>query len=258
MLKKIVVIEDEEQLGRLIQTFLEKHDYKVSYVRDGDSGLQVIRDIKPDLVLTDLLLPGIHGFDICKSLKGDGQLMHIPLIVMSAVYKTARDKYEAQRMGVDAFLEKPLNFHKLLLTINQLTGTAEDHPEEKNTIDSKQEASRSLDREILKLQKDYADQLPEKIEIMEHLWGNIQKSDNNEKRLTKLRRFAHKLSGSGETFGFDEITKYACELEEILDVIILEGEHSLEKRKEKIDGILDNMRLHPVVTTGKQLRKMEL
>lgn len=257
MLKKVVVIEDEEQLGRLIQAFLEKHDYKVSYVKDGESGLQVIRDAKPDLILTDLLLPGVHGFDICKAIKNDPQLMDIPLMVMSAVYKTAKDKHEAQRMGVDEFIEKPLNFHKLLLTINRLTGS-EDHPEEGPTPDSKLETGRSLDHEILKLQKAYADQLPEKIESMEHLWGNIQKNDNNEKRLTKFRRLAHKLCGSGETFGFDEITKYARELEEMLDIIILEGEHSLEKRKEKIDGILDNMRLHPMVTTGKQLRKMKI
>ncbi len=257
MLKKIVVIEDEEQLGRLIQAFLEKHEYKVYYVKDGESGLQTIHEEKPALVITDLLLPGVHGFDICKSLKSDVQTMHIPLIVMSAVYKTTRDKHEAQRMGVDEFIEKPLNFHKLLLTINRLTGTA-DQTGEKTTPDSKQAAGRHLDREILKLQKDYADQLPEKIESIEHLWGNIQRSDNNEKRLTKFRRLVHKLSGSGETFGFDEITKYARELEEVLDVIILEGEHSLEKRKEQIDGILDNMRLHPVVTTGKQLKKMKI
>lgn len=257
MLKKIVVIEDEEQLGKLIQAFLEKHDYKVFYVKDGDSGLQTIREKKPDLILTDLLLPGIHGFDICKAIKADPELMHIPLMVMSAVYKTARDKYEAQRMGVDEFIEKPLNFHELLLTMNRLTG-AEDQPGGKTASGSRDEAGHSLDREILKLQKDYADQLPEKIEIMEHLWGTIQTSDNNEKRLTKLRRLAHKLCGSGETFGFEEITKYSRELEEILDVIILEGEHSLEKRKEKIDAILDNMRLHPMVTTGKQLRKMKL
>jgi len=257
MLKKIVVIEDEEQLGKLIQAFLEKHDYKISYVKDGDAALQTIREVKPDLILTDLLLPGVHGFDICKAIKADAQLAHIPLMVMSAVYKTARDKYEAQRMGVDAFVEKPLNFHELLLTIDRLTGV-EDQLEEKTDSGPKKSPGHSLDREILKLQRDYADQLPEKIEIMEHLWSNIQTSEDNEKRLTKLRRLAHKLCGSGETFGFDEITKYSRELEEMLDVIILEGEHSLEKRKEAIDTILDNMRLHPMVTTGKQLRKMKL
>jgi DNA-binding response OmpR family regulator len=261
MTRKIVLIEDEENLGKLLREFLESNDFRVTYIRDGAMGLPTIREEKPDLVLMDLLLPRVHGLDICKTIKSDANLMHIPVVAMSAVYKTAMDKYEAQRIGVDEFLEKPLNFPELLLKINRLMG-AETKPDSEHgaLVEQKieSESDDTLEGQIVRLQKDYADQLPEKIEIMENLWGTIQKSSDNYKRLTKFRRLVHKLSGSGKTFGFEDITNFARELEMVLDMIIMEGEQTLEKRKDKIDEILDNLRLHPAVTTGKQLRKMKV
>jgi DNA-binding response OmpR family regulator len=261
MARKIVLIEDEENLGKLLQEFLESNDFRVTYIRDGALGLRTIKDEKPDLVLMDLLLPRVHGLEICKAIKSDASLMHIPVVAMSAVYKTAMDKYEAQRIGVDEFLEKPLNFPELLLKINQLTGV-EVKPSSTRGMEPEQnivsESDDTLEGQIMRLQKDYADQLPEKIEIMENLWGTIQKSSDNSKRLIKFRRLVHKLSGSGKTFGFEDITNFARELEMILDMIIMEGEQTLEKRKDKIDEILDNLRLHPAVTTGKQLKKMKV
>jgi DNA-binding response OmpR family regulator len=263
MARKIVLIEDEENLGKLLQEFLESNDFRVSYVRDGAVGLRTIREEKPDLVLMDLLLPRVHGLDICKAIKSDAGLMHIPVVAMSAVYKTAMDKYEAQRIGVAEFLEKPLNFSELLLKINRLTGvetkpSTAHGPGTEQKMESGADENETLEGQILKLQKDYADQLPDKIEIMENLWGSIQKSTDNYKRLIKFRRLVHKLSGSGKTFGFEDITTYARELEMVLDMIIMEGEQTLEKRKGKIEELLDNLRLHPAVTTGKQLRKMKV
>ena len=73
MPKKILVIEDEENLGKLIQAFLTKNGYDVSCLYKGIQGVEDIRKEKPDLIITDLLLPGLHGFDICKSIKQDSE-----------------------------------------------------------------------------------------------------------------------------------------------------------------------------------------
>ncbi|MCX6581795.1 MAG: response regulator [Candidatus Aminicenantes bacterium] len=281
MFKKIVIIEDEEQLGRLVQSYLEQHHYRAIHVRDGVTGLKVIREQVPDLILMDLLLPRMHGFDICQSVKKDPRLQRIPIIVMTAVYRTSMDKMQARRMGVDEFVEKPLNFEDLLKKIQQLTGTEpEPEPEPvpvpapvptpipgsmpESGFDSPTESPKKdvggdiMGQQMQEIREDYASQLPDKIEEMEKLWTAIQKSKDNSRRLVQLRGLAHKLTGSGATFGFAEITRDAQQLELLLDMIIVEGEKTMAKRKEQIDNLLDNMRLHPVVTTEKQLRKMKL
>lgn len=269
MIKKIVIIEDEEQLGRLIQAYLEQHNYRAVHVRDGVSGLQVIREQVPDLILMDLLLPRMHGFDICQSIKKEQRLQHIPIIVMTAVYRSAMDKMQARRLGVDEFVEKPLNFDELLKKIQRLTGTEpepvpvlipetmpESEPDSENG--SPVLAADIIEKQMQEIQQDYAAQLPDKIDEMEKLWTNIKKSKDNKTRLPLLRTLAHKLTGSGATFGFAEISKEAQQLELLLDMIIVEGEATIEKRKEQIDTLLDNLRLHPAVMTEKQLRKMKL
>ena len=269
--KKIVIIEDEEQLGKLIQSYLEQHSYRAMHERDGANGLKRIREEVPDLILMDLLLPRVHGFDICQAVKKDPKLAHIPLIVMTAVYKTAMDKMEAERLGVDEFIEKPLDFAALLKKVNRLTsaeGEVEPEPDSETETkpyetfkpppETQEQAMDEMEEQLRELQQDYAEQLPAKIEEMEELWSTIQNSKNNYKRLARLRKMTHKLMGSGSTFGFDEITKNAQQLEMLLDMVIMEGEQTLARRKDNIDSLLDNLRLHPVVTTGKQLRKMKL
>jgi DNA-binding response OmpR family regulator len=122
--KKILVLEDEEELGRSIKRFLEQHDYQVTYLSDITS-VESIAAEAPDLILTDLLMPHVHGFDICRGVKDDPQLKNIPLIAMTAVYKEAFHKLEAMRIGVDDFLEKPFKFHTLLERVEKFLGPAQ-------------------------------------------------------------------------------------------------------------------------------------
>ena len=275
MSKKVVVIEDEEQLGKLIQSYLEQYDYQVIHVRDGINGLKVVHEQVPDLVLMDLLLPRMHGFDICQSVRKEPRLQHIPLIIMTSVYKSVMDKIKIRGLDVDEFIEKPLDFGNLLNKIDRLTGMERKldsegallprslpeldfDPDIELTKSGVNSVPGAIEQQMEKIQLDYAAQLPDKISEMEDLWSIIQKSKDNYKRLAIFRRLTHKLIGSGATFGFEEITRDAQQLELLLDMIIMEGEETLANRKEKIDGLLDNMRLHPMVTTEKQLRKMKL
>jgi len=121
--KKILVLEDEEELGRAIKKFLEEHNYQVTYLSD-IARVELIAEEAPDLILTDLLMPHVHGFDICRAVKDDPQLKSIPLIAMTAVYKDAFHKSEARRIGVDDFLEKPFKFQNLLEKVEKFLGPA--------------------------------------------------------------------------------------------------------------------------------------
>jgi DNA-binding response OmpR family regulator len=238
MTKKIVIIEDEDNLGKLIKSHLEQHNYHAIHIRDGATGLETIRKESPDLVVMDLLLPRLHGFDILKIVHEDNRLNEIPLIVISAVYTSAIHKVEAKRLGVKEFVEKPLDFKKLLEKIGSLTGVESPQQPKKPDV---------MEEQLQNIQQYYADHLPAKIEALEKIWSAIQKNKKNFKQLSEFRRLNHQLIGSGTTFGFEKISLYARQLELLLDMIIVEGEETMETRKDEIEALLDKMRRHPIV-----------
>lgn len=119
-MNKILVIDDDEKVGETIKALLENHNYMVEYVQDGKKGFEKIKKFKPDLVVTDLLMPGIHGFDLCKMIKNDEKTGHIPVVAVSAVYQRSVAAHEIKEAGFDAFVKKPVNFASLLDSIESL------------------------------------------------------------------------------------------------------------------------------------------
>ncbi|MGD2090863.1 MAG: response regulator [Candidatus Aminicenantes bacterium] len=293
MAKKILVLEDEEELGRSIKRFLEQKNYQVTYLSD-ISRVESIGVEAPDLIITDLLMPRIHGFDICRAVKEDPQLKSIPLIAMTAVYKEAFHKLETMRIGVEEFLEKPFKFHELLELVEKYLGTSESSgstgeprvnttagtvaavapkeevkeakpqqmPEEEQ-ITGYEEISPDEDttrvgrtlQQLIGMEQDYASRLPGKITELEQIWERIQRRGDSREDLDLLRRKVHTLSGSGATFGFKEISEYARQMELLVDMIISEGEKTIIQRKDKINELLDNMRHHPLVSAELELRR---
>jgi len=250
-LKKILIIEDEKNLAKAIKTFLEQHYYQVITTDEGHHGVELIMQEKPNLVLTDLLLPRIHGFEICKKVKSDPQLSHIPVIVMTAVNKDAIYKLEAKKIGVNDFVEKPLVFEEWLEKVEKILGPAKPST-------AKLEEKQSFNKQIETLQKEYAQQLPLKIMEMEMLWESIQSGQNSSETLQQLRQKVHRLTGSGATFGFKDLSETARNLEILLDAILVEGVNTIKAKSEKINTLLDNLRHHPYVSTELEiLRQMK-
>ena len=83
MAKKILIIEDDKFLRELISRKLTNEDYEVSEAVDGEEGLKKIKDEKPDLILLDLILPGIDGFEVLAKMKEDQSLSQIPVVILS-------------------------------------------------------------------------------------------------------------------------------------------------------------------------------
>lgn len=83
MVKTILIIEDDKFLRELITQKLVKEGYKISEAADGEEGLKKVKEEKPDLVLLDLILPGIDGFGVLSKMKEDTALVQIPVIILS-------------------------------------------------------------------------------------------------------------------------------------------------------------------------------
>ena len=105
MAKKILIIEDEEIIRGLLQKKLTEEGYEISVARDGEEGLRVIREIKPDLILLDIIMPKMGGFEVMEEMQKDGELKKIPVIVVSNSGQPVEiDK--AQELGAKDWLIK--------------------------------------------------------------------------------------------------------------------------------------------------------
>src|SRR3989338_2866833 len=102
----ILVVEDESNILELVKYNLEEAGYRVLASSRGDSGLEQARKQKPDLLVLDLMLPGMNGIEITKILKQDEKTTHIPIIILTAKAQEA-DKIVGLELGADDYMTKP-------------------------------------------------------------------------------------------------------------------------------------------------------
>ena len=110
----VLVVDDEAELRNMLRLFLEKSGYSVQQAPDGTKALEIMKAHLPDAIILDAMLPGIHGFDICYRIKNSEATRHIPVIMISAVYRGWRYSKDVKALyGADEFLEKPLRLEDL-------------------------------------------------------------------------------------------------------------------------------------------------
>jgi two-component system phosphate regulon response regulator PhoB len=113
---RILVIDDEKDLIELVHYNLEKEGFSVRSARDGESGLSAAKKELPDLIVVDLMLPGVDGLDVCRSLRLDARTAHIPIIMLTA--KSAEsDRILGLELGADDYVTKPFSPRELVARI---------------------------------------------------------------------------------------------------------------------------------------------
>lgn len=114
---KILVIDDEKMVSELIKAKLEREGFEVALAGDGLEGLKAIPSVRPDLIILDILMPRMDGFQFYKELKQNEETRHIPVLVMTA-RGAMRDSFEG--LGVESFLSKPFEPDELIDQINKV------------------------------------------------------------------------------------------------------------------------------------------
>lgn len=104
-MKKILIIEDESALQKTISEVLSQENYQVISALDGEIGLELARKERPDLILLDLVLPKLHGFDVLRKLAEDSETKKIPVIVLTNLENT-QDIEKALKLGATTYLVK--------------------------------------------------------------------------------------------------------------------------------------------------------
>ena len=118
--KKILIIDDEKEMVQLETMRLEAHGYDVVVSYEGETGLEKARTDKPDLIIVDIMLPKMDGYELCRRLKQDPQCRLIPIILVSAVDEKL-DTHLGKKVGADDYFTKPFEPALLLAKIKELT-----------------------------------------------------------------------------------------------------------------------------------------
>lgn len=117
--KSILVVDDDETIIKMVRPVLLSHGYSVLTASTGEDGLQIARTQKPDLILLDVILPGIKGREVCKQLKEKPETKDIPIVFLTA--KDSPEDIQAEKnVGAMAHLTKPVNSKTLMETIQSI------------------------------------------------------------------------------------------------------------------------------------------
>ena len=114
MNKKALVVEDDKNIAELLRLYLEKDGFEVSIASDGGQGLRLAGEVEPDVILLDIMLPVMDGWQVCKEIRRTSQ---VPIIMLTAKGETY-DKVSGLEMGADDYVTKPFEVKELIARIH--------------------------------------------------------------------------------------------------------------------------------------------
>ena len=119
--KRILIVDDEPDLLETIQMTMEMEGYQCLVAYDGFRGLERARTEQPDLIILDVMLPGLNGYKICRLLKFDEQYKRIPIIMLTAESQE-KDRLTGEETGADFYMTKPFAADKLIAKVAEFLG----------------------------------------------------------------------------------------------------------------------------------------
>jgi len=126
-MQTVLVVEDERDLAELIAFHLEKEGFRPVVVHDGQAALEEARSAKPDLVLLDLMLPGMMGTEVCRLLKGSPETAGVPVVMLTAKGEEI-DRVVGFEMGADDYVVKPFSTRELMLRVRAVLRRSGEKP----------------------------------------------------------------------------------------------------------------------------------
>jgi DNA-binding response OmpR family regulator len=119
----VLIIEDDPDQRRLLERILGGEGWRVATAPDGEAGLAAARAQQPSVILLDVMMPRLNGFQTCRLLKADQETARIPVIIATAKDQPA-DEFWAREVGADAYLSKPLDLRSLTDLVERLARPA--------------------------------------------------------------------------------------------------------------------------------------
>jgi DNA-binding response OmpR family regulator len=124
---EILVVDDDRDVAQSIEMALRRHDFRVTLAYSGVEALKTLRRYRPDLVVLDVMMPGMSGFEVCRRMRAEPPLADLPVIFLTA-RSQARDRIEGFKAGADDYVSKPFILEELLLRVRAILRRVERLP----------------------------------------------------------------------------------------------------------------------------------
>ncbi len=179
----ILIIEDEKNIVELLKYNLEESGFRILKALRGDEGLQIAQKQKPDLILLDLMLPGLDGIEICKILKNNSASANIPIIMLTAKGEEA-DKVIGLELGADDYMTKPFSPRELVARVKAVLRRPQEKP--KSKILKSGSLEMDLDKHIVTIKKKPLELTSKEFDLLRELMSADGRVLNREQILEKV------------------------------------------------------------------------
>ena len=221
MSQKVLVVEDDNNIAELLRLYLQKDGFEVSHAADGGKAVEMAKEIQPDLVLLDIMLPVMDGWQVCRELR---KTMKMPIIMLTAKGET-EDKVSGLEMGADDYIVKPFEVKELLARVHAVLRRTGDDGKPKSKKLTFDKLVINLDSYELIVDGKKIDTPPKEMELLYHLAATPNRVYTRNQLLD-------------EVWGFDYFGDSRT-----VDVHI-------KRLREKLEGISDQWRLKTVWGVG--------
>ena len=165
MSQKVLVVEDDNNIAELLRLYLQKDGFEVSHAADGGKAVEMAKEIQPDLVLLDIMLPVMDGWQVCRELR---KTMKMPIIMLTAKGET-EDKVSGLEMGADDYIVKPFEVKELLARVHAVLRRTGDDGKPKSKKLTFDKLVINLDSYELIVDGKKIDTPPKEMELLYHL-----------------------------------------------------------------------------------------
>ena len=117
--RKILIVDDEPNIVVPLQFLMEQNGYQVKIAESGEAAIDLMERFRPDLVLLDIMLPGVNGLEVCQMLREDPELKETKIVLVSALGRDV-DMAKGMAMGADAYITKPFSNREIVARVNEL------------------------------------------------------------------------------------------------------------------------------------------
>lgn len=131
--EKILIVEDEKNIAKLVRYNLERFDYDCTVAKTGEDALSILEKQPFDLIILDIMLPGMDGFEVCRKIKEADKLKNIPIIILTAKSEEV-DRIVGLELGADDYVTKPFSPRELLLRVKAILRRGKDKESKKDLI----------------------------------------------------------------------------------------------------------------------------
>jgi len=236
----LLIIDDIPENVKVLLNFLIRQGFKILATKEGEQGIKVAKNIHPDLILLDVMMPGMNGFEVCKILKADKSTQNIPIIFMTALTDMV-DKVKGFELGAADYITKPVHHEEVLVRIHS-------HLKLRRLQQQLEEQNELLLYEI-RLRKEVEASLQYTNNVLVEQTLELQaKTFELEQRNTELDAFAHTVAHDLKTpltgiIGITELMKESCEDSPPVENFWREQLHLLDVAAHQMNSIIDGLLL---------------